>query len=166
MRRRGTSVYNGSKASVGSDDHSPAFVVPRKTDRHSVRAELGRDPVQFAGELSNGFGPTPIEHRLFPHLTRACRGVIFQTLKTVHYYNVTAIVTPPGGYPSDTLALTNNGLVHIDMVPRHMRTLSSRRIATPRVRTPKPSHPGHTEAIEHRLADHVARAGRLSSKPV
>ena len=28
----------------------------------------------------------PIEHRLFPHLTRACRGVIFQTLETVRYY--------------------------------------------------------------------------------
>ncbi|MGZ3394225.1 MAG: ISAzo13-like element transposase-related protein [Isosphaeraceae bacterium] len=26
-----------------------------------------------------------MEHRLFPHLTRACRGVIFQTLKTVQY---------------------------------------------------------------------------------
>jgi Rhodopirellula transposase DDE domain len=28
----------------------------------------------------------PIEHRLFPHWTRACRGVIFQTLETVRYY--------------------------------------------------------------------------------
>lgn len=28
----------------------------------------------------------PIEHRLFPHLTQACRGVIFQTMKTVQYY--------------------------------------------------------------------------------
>lgn len=28
----------------------------------------------------------PIEHRLFPHLTRACLGVIFQTLETVRYY--------------------------------------------------------------------------------
>jgi hypothetical protein len=28
----------------------------------------------------------PIEHRLFPHLTRACRGVIFYTLQTVLYY--------------------------------------------------------------------------------
>jgi hypothetical protein len=27
----------------------------------------------------------PIEHRLFPHVTRACRGVIFQTLETVRY---------------------------------------------------------------------------------
>ena len=25
-------------------------------------------------------------HRLFPHLTRACRGVIFRTLETVRYY--------------------------------------------------------------------------------
>ena len=28
----------------------------------------------------------PIEHRLFPHLTRACPGVIFHTLETVRYY--------------------------------------------------------------------------------
>jgi hypothetical protein len=28
----------------------------------------------------------PIEHRLFPHLTRACRGVIFHTLETVRYF--------------------------------------------------------------------------------
>ena len=28
----------------------------------------------------------PIEHRLFPHLTQACRGVIFHTLETVKYY--------------------------------------------------------------------------------
>jgi hypothetical protein len=28
----------------------------------------------------------PIEHRLFPHVTRACRGVIFQTRETVQYY--------------------------------------------------------------------------------
>ena len=26
----------------------------------------------------------PIEHRLFPHLTRACQGVIFHTLDTVN----------------------------------------------------------------------------------
>jgi len=28
----------------------------------------------------------PIEHRLFPHVTRACRGVSFQTLETAQYY--------------------------------------------------------------------------------
>ena len=28
----------------------------------------------------------PIEHRLFPHVTRACGGVIFQTLETVRHY--------------------------------------------------------------------------------
>ena len=27
----------------------------------------------------------PVEHRLFPHLTRACRGVIFRTLETVRH---------------------------------------------------------------------------------
>jgi len=28
----------------------------------------------------------PIEHRLFPHVTRACRGVIFRTLETVRHF--------------------------------------------------------------------------------
>jgi Rhodopirellula transposase DDE domain len=28
----------------------------------------------------------PIEHRVFPHVTRACRGVIFHTLETVRHY--------------------------------------------------------------------------------
>jgi Rhodopirellula transposase DDE domain len=35
----------------------------------------------------------PIEHRLFPHLTRACRGVIFHTLETVGYYMAKAGTT-------------------------------------------------------------------------
>jgi Rhodopirellula transposase DDE domain len=35
----------------------------------------------------------PIEHRLFPHLTRACRGVIFHTLETVRYYMEKATTT-------------------------------------------------------------------------
>ena len=35
----------------------------------------------------------PIEHRLFPHLTRACRGVIFDTLETVRYYMAKAKTT-------------------------------------------------------------------------
>ncbi len=35
----------------------------------------------------------PIEHRLFPHLTRACRGVIFQTLETVRCYMAKAETT-------------------------------------------------------------------------
>jgi hypothetical protein len=32
----------------------------------------------------------PIEHRLFPHVTRACRGVIFRTLETARYYMANA----------------------------------------------------------------------------
>jgi hypothetical protein len=35
----------------------------------------------------------PIEHRLFPHLTRACRGVIFHTLEIVRYYMAKAETT-------------------------------------------------------------------------
>jgi hypothetical protein len=37
----------------------------------------------------------PIEHRVFPHVTRACRGVIFRTLETVRYY-VSKTETQPG----------------------------------------------------------------------
>ena len=33
----------------------------------------------------------PIEHRLFPHVTRACRGVIFRCLETVRYYMAKAV---------------------------------------------------------------------------
>jgi hypothetical protein len=35
----------------------------------------------------------PIEHRLFPHVTRACRGVIFHTLDTVKHYMAKAETT-------------------------------------------------------------------------
>jgi hypothetical protein len=35
----------------------------------------------------------PIEHRLFPHVTRACQGVIFRTLGTVRYYVSKAATT-------------------------------------------------------------------------
>lgn len=35
----------------------------------------------------------PIEHRLFPHVTRACRGVIFRSLETVRYYVSKAATT-------------------------------------------------------------------------
>jgi hypothetical protein len=35
----------------------------------------------------------PIEHRLFPHVTRACRGVIFRTLETARYYMAKAETT-------------------------------------------------------------------------
>jgi hypothetical protein len=35
----------------------------------------------------------PIEHRLFPHVTRACRGAIFRTLETVRHYMSKAATT-------------------------------------------------------------------------
>jgi hypothetical protein len=35
----------------------------------------------------------PIEHRLFPHVTRACRGVILRTLETARYYMAKARTT-------------------------------------------------------------------------
>jgi len=33
-------------------------------------------------------GSNPIEQPIFPHLTRACAGVLFYTLETVRYYNM------------------------------------------------------------------------------
>ena len=35
----------------------------------------------------------PIGHRLFPHLTRPCRGVIFRTLETARHYMAKAATT-------------------------------------------------------------------------
>ena len=39
-------------------------------------------------------------------------------------YNISAIVTPSGGYPSAMMSLSDNGLVHIDMVPKHLKAMA------------------------------------------
>jgi hypothetical protein len=58
-------------------------------------------------------------------------------------YNISAIMTPAGGAPGLLTALANNGLVHIDMVPkaskaelRHQRALAHHKVH-------KPTHPHH-----------------------
>ena len=49
------------------------------TNRLGVEIRVAHDPPSCSKY-------NPIEHRLFPHVTRACRGVIFQTLETARYY--------------------------------------------------------------------------------
>ena len=49
-----------------------------RADRLGVEIRVAHDPPY-------GSKYNPIEHRLFPHLTRACRGVIFRTLETVRH---------------------------------------------------------------------------------
>jgi Bacterial Ig-like domain len=67
-------------------------------------------------------------------------------------YNISAIVTPSAGAPSLLTPLANNGLVHIDMVPkaskaqvRHQRTLAHHKVAS----SPKPN-PLHHTRVKHR----------------
>jgi Rhodopirellula transposase DDE domain len=48
-------------------------------DRLGLEIRVAHDPPYCS--KSN-----PIEHRMFPHVTRACRGVIFRSLETVRYY--------------------------------------------------------------------------------
>ena len=40
------------------------------------------EPAEQIGESR----PCAIEHRLFPHVTRACQGIIFKTVEQVQYY--------------------------------------------------------------------------------
>ena len=61
-----------------------ASYLSRKTSRRLVnRIHL---PIRVAHYPSYCSKYNPIEHRFFPHLTLACRGVIFHTLETVRYY--------------------------------------------------------------------------------
>jgi hypothetical protein len=48
-------------------------------DRLGVEIRVAHDP-PYCSKYN------PIEHRLFPHVTRACRGVVFRTPETVRHY--------------------------------------------------------------------------------
>jgi hypothetical protein len=67
--------------------------------RYVFKEELQKLAVRLGVEIRVAHYPpycskyNPIEHRLFPHLTRACRGVIFQTLETVRHYMAKAGTT-------------------------------------------------------------------------
>ncbi len=60
--------------------------------RYVFKEELQKLALRLGVEIRVAHYPpycskyNPIEHRLFPHMTRACRGVIFRTLETARYY--------------------------------------------------------------------------------
>ena len=60
--------------------------------RYVFKEELQKLALRLGVEIRVAHYPpycskyNPIEHRLFPHVTRACRGVIFRSLETVRYY--------------------------------------------------------------------------------
>jgi hypothetical protein len=60
--------------------------------RYIFKEELQRLAARLGLEIRVAHYPpycskyNPIEHRLFPHVTRACRGVIFRTLETARHY--------------------------------------------------------------------------------
>jgi Rhodopirellula transposase DDE domain len=53
-----------------------------KQDLQALVNELGIE-IQIAHYPPYAFKYNPIEHRLFPHLTRVCEGVIFETVEIV-----------------------------------------------------------------------------------
>jgi len=60
--------------------------------RYVFKEELQKLALRLGVEIRVAHYPpycskyNPIEHRLFPHVTRACRGVIYRTLETARYY--------------------------------------------------------------------------------
>ena len=60
--------------------------------RYLFKKELQKLATRLGLEIRVAHDPpycskyNPIEHRLFPHVTRACRGVIFRALETVRHY--------------------------------------------------------------------------------
>jgi hypothetical protein len=74
-------------------------------------------------------------------------------------YLITAVITPPAGYPSEMMALTaNNGTFHIDLAPG-----SSSAKARPGADAAR--HAGRSSArhlAEHRTAAHRARVARAT----
>jgi hypothetical protein len=56
-----------------------------KEDLQRLANKLGI-PIQVAHYPPYCSKHNPIEHRLFPHITRACRGVIFHTLEVVRHF--------------------------------------------------------------------------------
>ena len=66
---------------------------PSVQGRPPIAGQLGGIQIRVAHYPPYCSKYNPIEHRLFPHLTRACRGVIFHTLETVRYYMAKAETT-------------------------------------------------------------------------
>jgi hypothetical protein len=87
-KAHGRADYRGAKQFLllcdgGGSNSAPRYVfkeqLQKLADRLGVEIRVAHYP-PYCSKYN------PIEHRLFPHVTRACRGVIFRTLETARYY--------------------------------------------------------------------------------
>jgi hypothetical protein len=84
----GRSEYPGAKKVLVLCDGGGS----NSATRYVFKEELQKLALRLGVEIRVAHYPpycskyNPIEHRLFPHVTRACRGVIFRTLETARYY--------------------------------------------------------------------------------
>ncbi len=67
----------------GGSNSSPRYVIEEELRRLATRLGLEIRVAHYPPYCSEY---NPIEHRFFPHVTRACRGVIFRTLETARHY--------------------------------------------------------------------------------
>jgi hypothetical protein len=67
----------------GASNSASRYVFKEALQKLATRLGL---EIRVAHYPPYGSKYNPIEHRLFPHVTRACRGVIFRALETVRYY--------------------------------------------------------------------------------
>jgi hypothetical protein len=66
----------------GGSNSASRYVFKEELQKLAIRLGL---EIRVAHDPPSCSKSNPIEHRLFPHVTRACRGVIFRTLETVRY---------------------------------------------------------------------------------
>ncbi len=84
----GRSEYPGAKKILVLCDGGGS----NSATRYVFKEELQKLALRLGVEIRVAHYPpycskyNPIEHRLFPHVTSACRGVIFRTLETARYY--------------------------------------------------------------------------------
>jgi hypothetical protein len=84
----GRSTYRGAKKLLvlcdgGGSNSASRYVFKERLQELANRLGVAIRVAHYPPYCSKY---NPIEHRLFPHVTRACRGVIFRTLETVRYY--------------------------------------------------------------------------------
>ena len=93
--QQGRADYPGSQKLLvlcdgGGSDSATRYVFKEELQKLADRLDIEIRVAHYPPYCSKY---NPIEHRLFPHVTRACRGVIFQTLETVRYYMAKAETT-------------------------------------------------------------------------
>jgi Rhodopirellula transposase DDE domain len=84
----GRSAYPGAKKLLVLCDGGGSNSASRYVFKEQLQKLVNRLGIEIRVAHYPPYGSkyNPIEHRLFPHVTRACRGVIFRTLETVRYY--------------------------------------------------------------------------------